>query len=203
MRFFTALSYAALPCSPNPGPDLMSPCSWTFISADQLVGLYDGTEGQAHRVGELRGNRIAAATSLVLARRSTSPELIRQSTRIIPRLTFPTLMIFSDLRKRKIESPKSGRCLRNQTPAVDRRCSLPSVSFSPKMPVSPLPSRLLVAFGKRECVCICAKSVVEGDTPMFVGDEEGAPVIVVNLTRSAQTSGDLQSRFVEVLASGA
>ena len=75
MRFFTALFLFCSPLLAQSWAAFDVTLQLDFVSADQLVGLYDGTEGQAHRVGELRGNRIAAATSLMLARRSASPEL--------------------------------------------------------------------------------------------------------------------------------
>ena len=57
-----------------------------------------------------------------------------------------------------------------------------------------------VALGHENASAYVRRVIWNGDAPVFVGDEEGTPVIVVNLTRSAQRGGDLQSRFIEVLS---
>ena len=172
-----------------------------FASADRLVGLYDGTEGQSRRVGELRGNRIAAATSLVLARRNASPELfLKELESFQAHFSSADDLFGLQETQNRISEVKLllAECKRRQ---LDRRVLATIRQFFPENArVSITIPVFFVALGHENASAYVRRVVWNRDTPVFVGDEEGTPVIVVNLTRSAQHGGDLQSRFVELLS---
>jgi hypothetical protein len=172
-----------------------------FASADNLVALFDGSEGNVQRCAELRGNRIAAATSMVLARRQVPPEqFIRDIESFRAHFSIPddlfglneTQQHFADVKALLQECKR--RQLDRRVLATIRQFFPEDVSVAAAIPV------YFVAMGHENASAYVRHVLWNGNTPVFVGDRMGSPVIVVNVTRSAQLSGDIQTRFVEIMS---
>ncbi|MCX6137210.1 MAG: hypothetical protein NTV54_06925 [Ignavibacteriales bacterium] len=172
-----------------------------FSSADNLVSLFEGSEGNVRRCAQLRGNRIAAATSMVLARREVPPEaFVKHLESFKAHFSISddlfglneTQRRFSDVNALLLE------CKRRQ---LDRRVLATIRQFFPEdATVTTTIPVYFVAMGHENASAYVRRIAWNGDTPVFVGEGMGTPVIVVNLTRSAQLYGDTQSRFVEVMS---
>jgi hypothetical protein len=172
-----------------------------FSSVEELLLLSDGRISSVQKAASLRGNQIAAATSLALARRAPDRDLfIRELDAFRGNLrSTDDLFGFNDTRAflpqiRELLS----ECKRIP---IDRRVIATIEQFFPRdaQIQSSIPV-YFVAFGHENAAAYVRRVVWNGDTPVFVGEGEGELVIVVNLVRSVQYIQDAKIQFIDMLS---
>lgn len=168
-------------------------------SAEELLRYLEGTSFNPARITQSRGTQLAATTSLLLARTTESVELQRALEMIRNGVT-PNEDLFglTDVRQalpfvRKLLDETKKRQL-------DRRIRGTLSSYFPadlelhaSVPV------YVVAFGNEKAAAFVRRVVWNGNTPVFVGESDGEPVIVLNLAR-CMFSDKLEVQFTEMLA---
>ncbi|MGA7160187.1 MAG: DUF5700 domain-containing putative Zn-dependent protease [Bacteroidota bacterium] len=150
---------------------------------------------------DLRGSQLAATTSTLLARRQVSPEafqheleLLRDNSRS-PDDIFglePTRIHLAEVKALLAEIKKG---------ELDRRVIATVEQFFPgDARISTTISVYVVAFGNENASAFVRRVVWRGNTPVFVGENEGEPVIVVNLERLVGNSAPTNVQFIETLS---
>lgn len=171
-----------------------------YSSVEELLDFFGRQTFNSERVARLRGNQLAAATSLYLARKQPSVgdvahelELVRDrynSGEDVYGLQYtqshidPLRKLLSETRKRQL----------------DRRVVSTVESYFPSdtkltgsIPV------YVVAMGNERAAAFVRRVIWKDDRPEFVGEDEGEQVIVLNLARMMQFSPDVNAQFVQVL----
>jgi len=172
-----------------------------YSSAEQLIEVSEGRLHNVNSVADLRGSQLAAATSVVLARRQFPPgtfqhelELLRDSFKS-PDDIFgfgPTRAHLAEI-KALLAEVKKGE--------LDRRVVATVEQFFPAdARISTTLSVYVVAFGNENAAAFVRRVVWNGNTPIFVGENEGEPVIVVNLVRLIGNSMPTNVQFIETLS---
>lgn len=172
-----------------------------FSSIDALVELRDGRIANVDRVAELRGNQIAAATSALLARRAYSlQDFARELDRFRNGSTSSediyglatTAKFFQQIKALLAETKKR---------QLDRRVVATIEPFFPEQArITATIPVYVVALGNENAAAFVRRIVWQGNTPIFVGDDEGELTIVVNLTRSVQYIQEIQLQFVDMMS---
>ena len=175
-----------------------------YSSAEQTLDFFDHHIGNANRVAKLRGNQLAAATSVMLARTTKSDDDFRDQLELARNITrfesdvygfFPAKSHVPELRK-LLNYIKQRQ--------LDRRIVATIASFFPEQAkISTRFSVYLVVIGNERATAFVRRVVWNFDTPTFVSDEEGEPVIVVNLARLIEGPPNVQAQFIEVLSTTA
>ncbi|MDP2887129.1 MAG: DUF5700 domain-containing putative Zn-dependent protease [Ignavibacteria bacterium] len=172
-----------------------------YSSVDEVLDFFDRKANNSARVAKQQGNQIAAGTSLLLARTERpgddfvrALELARdsyKSTNDIYGLKM-TLSRLDELKKLLAET-KSRRLDRRVVATISSL--FPSdASVSLTIPV------FVVAMGNENAAAFVRRVAWKDDTPVFVGDDQGEQVIVLNLARCLIRGGDVQQEFVQVLS---
>jgi hypothetical protein len=175
-----------------------------YSSAEQTLDYFDNRIGDVDRVAKLRGNQLAAATSVLLARTAKSDNDFRDQLELARNISrfesdvygfFPAKSRITELRK-LINTVKQRQ--------LDRRIVATIASFFPEQAkISTRFSVYLVVIGNERASAFVRRVVWNYDTPTFVNDGEGEPVIVVNLARLIDGPPDEQAQFIEVLSTTA
>jgi Putative zinc dependent peptidase (DUF5700) len=175
-----------------------------YSAAEQTLDFFDRRIGNADRVAKLRGNQLAAATSVMLARTSKSDDDFRDQLELARNITrfesdvygfFPAKNHIPELRK-LLNTIKQRQ--------LDRRIVATIASFFPEQAkISTRFSVYLVVIGNERASAFVRHVIWNYDTPTFVNDEEGEPVIVVNLARMIEGHPNEQAQFIEVLSTTA
>lgn len=172
-----------------------------YASTDALLEFLDGRIANVHRVAALRGNQIAATTSALLARKPYSPEdFARELERLrsgsgagTDAYGLKETAMFREQIRALLQEVK-----RRQ---LDRRVVATIAPFFPRSAriTTSIPV-YFVALGNENAAAFVRRIAWRGDTPVFVGDDEGELTIVVNLTRSVQYIRELPVQFVDMLS---
>lgn len=175
-----------------------------YSSADLTLDFFDRRIGNADRIAKLRGNQLAALTSILLARTEKSETDFRDQLELgrnIPRFEsdvygfFPAKNHIPELRSLLAEAKYR---------QIDRRIVATLASyFPPEAKISTRFSLYFVVIGNERASAFERRVIWNYDTPTFVGDDEGEPVIVVNLARAVEASKDLHDQFIEILSTTA
>ena len=192
------------PLHAQPHPDFDFSLGVDYSAAEQTLDYFDRRIGDADRIAKLRGNRLAAATSVTLARTEKSAEDFRDQlelARDIPRFEsdvygfFPAKNHIPELRKLLTEIKRR---------QLDRRIVATIASFFPaEAKIATRFSVYFVVIGNERAAAFVRHVVWNYDTPTFVSDREGDPVIVVNLARVMEGPPDIEAQFIEVLSTTA
>lgn len=172
-----------------------------FQSVDALMELSEGRMANVNRAALLRGNQIAAATSALLAREPYSTERFAQELqRFRNGATMDNDMFgLADASRyrRQIQELSKESKRRN----LDRRVLATIASFFPSSAriTASIPV-YFVAMGNENAAAFVRNVVWRGDTPVFVGDGEGEPTVVVNLTRSVPYLPEVQMQVVDMMS---
>jgi len=172
-----------------------------FNSAEQLLNYFDLQISNPARVAELRGNRLAAATSAMLARTARSGDDVVQQLELARDLAqynndiyglLPAKQHIAELRKLLTETKRR---------QIDRRVIATLASYFPTdTKIFSTIKVYMVAMGNERAAAVVRRVVWHGDVPQFVGEGEGEPVIIFNLARTIESSSDVQVQFLELLA---
>jgi hypothetical protein len=175
-----------------------------YNAAEQTLDLFEHSIGDVDRVAKLRGNQLAAETSILLARTSKSPDDFRDQLDIARNNQnfesdvygfFPAKNHIKELRKLLNEVKRR---------KLDRRIVATIATFFPvQARVSTRFSVYLVVIGNERASAFVRHVVWNYDTPRFVNDEEGEPIIVVNLARVVERLPNEKAQFIEVLSTTA
>ena len=172
-----------------------------YASADELLDFFDRKANNSARVAKQRGNQIAAGTSLLLARTErpgddfvVALELARQSYRSANDIygLNMTMSRLDELKKLLAETKR--RRLDTRVVATISSLFPADAKVSLTIPV------FVVAMGNENAAAFVRRVAWKDDTPLFVGDDQGEQVIVLNLARCLMRGGDVQQEFVQVLS---
>ena len=172
-----------------------------FSSVDALMELSEGRISNVHRAADLRGNRIAAATSALLARRAFSAEHFAVDLERFRSGSTPSDDIYG-LRTTIAYLPQIKALLQEiKKRQLDRRIVSTIEQFFPaSSAINTIIPVYFVALGNDNAAAFVRRIAWDGKTPRFVGDNEGELTIVVNLTRSVQYIRDVQIQFIDMMS---
>jgi len=175
-----------------------------YSAAEQTLDYFDHRTGNTKYVAELRGNQLAAATSIMLARTEKGEddfcqqlELARNNARFESDVYgfSPVKNHLPELRKLLFEVKRR---------QLDRRIVATIASFFPEQAkISTRFSVYFVVIGNERASAFVRHVVWNYDVPTFVGEEKGEPIIVVNLARILEGSANVEAQFIEVLSTTA
>lgn len=171
-----------------------------YSGAERMLDFFDRRTFNPDEVAEARGNRIAAATSLLLARTQRSAgdfthqlELVRDDyttsgdiygLRDAQSHTGQIRKLLAELRKRQLE----------------RRVIATIQAFFPSdARVSGVLPVYVVAMGNEKAAAFVRRVVWKDNTPVFAGENEGDPVIVLNVARMIPAGNDVNTQFIGLL----
>jgi hypothetical protein len=171
-----------------------------YSSTDEMLDFFDRKSNSSSRVAKQRGNQIAAATSLLLARTDRpvddfvrSLELARD-TYNTPDDIYGLKMTAAHLEDlRKLLTEAKSRRLDRRVVATISSLFPSDANVSVTIPV------FVVAMGNEKAAAFVRRVIWRDNVPVFVGDDEGEQVIVLNLTRCLMRGADAGQEFVQVL----
>jgi len=172
-----------------------------YSSADELLDFFGRKANNPARVAKQQGNQIAARTSLLLARTERpgddfvrALELARESFKSMNDIygLKMTMSRLDELKKLLAETKR--RRLDTRVVATISSLFPADASVSLTIPV------FVVAMGNENAAAFVRRVVWRDNTPVFVGDDQGEQVIVLNLARCLIRGGDVQQEFVQVLS---
>lgn len=175
-----------------------------YSAAEQTLDYFDHSTGNTKYVAELRGNQLAAATSVALARTEKADDDFRQQLELARNNArfesdvygfSPAKNHIQELRKLLLEIKHR---------QLDRRIVATIASFFPKQAkISTRFSVYFVVIGNERAAAFMRYVVWNYDVPTFVSEEKGEPIIVVNLARVVERQNNIEAQFVEVLSTTA
>lgn len=171
-----------------------------YSAASQMLDLFDRQMSDANRVADNRGNKIAAATSLMLARTvrpandfATQLELIQDDVN-----TKDDIYGLKDTKAHTSQLRKLLEELRKRQ--LDRRVIATVQSYFPQdARISCTIPVYVVAMGNERAAAFVRWVVWKDDNPVFVQENQGEQVVVLNLTRMISTSNEVNAEFIELL----
>jgi len=171
-----------------------------YTSAEQMLDFFNRQTFNSDPVAGARGNKIAAATSLMLARTERPPqdfahqlELVRDDYNVGEDIygLKETKAHIDQLRKLLAELRK--RQLDRRVVATIQSYFPADASISGVIPV------YVVAMGNEKAAAFVRRVVWKNDTPVFVGESQGEEIIVLNLARALEFSNNINAEFIELL----
>jgi hypothetical protein len=172
-----------------------------YSAAEKTIDYFDYRLGDVDQVAKLRGNQLVAATSVVLARTSKSPDDFRDQLELARKYPgFESDIYGFSIAKNSIPELRKliDEVKRRQ---LDRRIVSTIASFFPAQArVATRFSVYLVVIGNERASAFQRNVVWNYDTPTFVNDNEGEPVIVVNLAQIVKRLPNEKKQFIEVLS---
>jgi len=172
-----------------------------YSAAEQLVDYFDWRGSNPEAVAALPGNRLAAATSVLLARTSRPAGDFLQALKNFRNGSqydndiyglLPVKKHIGELRKLLAEAKKH----RLDTRVVGTL----SAYFPVDTKISASFHVYLVAMGNERTEAFVRRVVWNGGEPVFAGENNGEPVIIVNLLRVLETEPAVQVQYIELLA---
>ena len=191
-----------LPSQTNPNFDFS--LGVDYNAAEQMLDYFDHRTGNTKYVAELRGNQLAAATSVMLARTEKSDDDFRQQLDLARNNTrFESDVYGFTLAKNHIQELRK-LLLEIKHRQLDRRIVATISSFFPEqVKISTRFSVYFVVIGNERAAAFMRRVIWNYDVPIFVGEEKGEPIIVVNLARIVEGQNNVEAQFIEVLSTTA
>ena len=190
---------AILSSQSNPGFDVNLRVDYS--SAEQLIDLCEGKLFSVNAVAELRGSQLAAATSALLARKQISGETFHRELELVRDKSGSSDDVFGFAPARSHLSEIKALLDESKKRELDRRVVATVEQFFPgDARISASLTVYIVAFGHENAAAFVRRVVWNGNTPTFVGDNEGEPIIVVNLARLVNSNPSTQVQFIETLS---
>ena len=172
-----------------------------FASADQTVELYTGLGGNPETICELRGSRIALATTALL---SGKPLSMASLDSALESVKFNQSL--GDDSFRMSEARKNVDAIRELLNVLRKR-NFGQKVVSTVQQLFPPDSRLavrvpvyFVAFGHENIDAFVRRVVWHGDNPEFVGEGNGELTIVVNLSKAIRYGASVDERFLGLMS---
>lgn len=188
-----------LPAQPN--PDFSVNLQVDYSSAEQIIDLCEGRIHNVDAVADLRGSQLAAATSMVLARRELAPEAFKKELESL-RDNFKSTDDVFGFGATRTHLPEIKALLAEyRKRQLDRRVIATIEQFFPSdARISTSIAVYIVAFGNENASAYVRRIAWIGNRPMFVGSGEGEPVIVVSLQRIVESNPSTEVQFIETLS---
>lgn len=172
-----------------------------YSSTEEILDFFDRKSNNSARVAKQPGNQIASATSLLLARTERPTDDFARALELA-RDTYnspsdiyglkTTASHLDELKKLLAESKRR---------RLDRRVVATISSLFPDdARVTLTVPVFVVAMGNENAAAFVRRVVWKENAPVFVGDDEGEQVIVLNLTRCLIRGGDVEQEFIQVLS---
>ncbi len=171
-----------------------------YTAAEQTIQLYENQFVNTGTVAELRGNRIAAATTGMIAAIGNGPYVLQS---YLDSLAYRSY-IKNDLYQLN-EAKNNVEAIKELLQELKRQNFSRKVSatveqiFPHDVPVSTRIPMYIVALGHGNVDAFVRRIVWVGDEPRFVGEDEGELTIVVNLAHAVKYSDRMQERFLDLL----
>lgn len=171
-----------------------------YQSAEKTIELYQGLSGNPADIARLRGSQLALATTAHLAQRRLDVQLLENSLQSAKfnqglgddvfrmkeaRANVGAIKELSTELRRRNFGQKVASTVEQLFPAGARvRGTLPMY---------------FVAFGHQNIDAFVRRVSWENDRPIFVGEQQGEPTIVVNLAKAVYYGRSIDERFVGLL----
>ncbi len=172
-----------------------------FESAEKTVELYKGLSGRPQEIAQLRGSRIALATTSLLAQRVLDVRTLEAS---LEDAKFDQISGDDVFRMREARSTVDA--IEELLIEIKRRNFARRVTSTVEQ-LFPGDARIatsipiyFVAFGPHNINAYVRRVTWRGDTPLFVGEGEGELTIVVNLARAVYSGETVDERFIGALS---
>jgi hypothetical protein len=202
--YFGLMSNLTLTLRSQTNPNFDFSLGVDYNAAEQMLDYFDHRTGNTKYVAELRGNQLAAATSVMLARTEKSDDDFRQQLELARNNTrfesdvygfSPAKNHIQELRKLLLEIKHR---------QLDRRIVATIASFFPEQAkISTRFSVYFVVIGNERAAAFMRHVIWNYDVPIFVSEEKGEPIIVVNLARIVEGPNNVEAQFIEVLSTTA
>ncbi|MGB2867444.1 MAG: DUF5700 domain-containing putative Zn-dependent protease [Bacteroidota bacterium] len=171
-----------------------------YASAEATLDFFDRKTFNATRVAEQRGNQLAAATSLFLAREERPSDDFASQLELF-RDHAGTKDLYGLTRLRNALPRVQALLKETKRRQLERRVVATLESYFPanaqinlEIPV------FVVVLGNERAAAFVRHVVWNNNVPIFVGPQQGEAVIVLNLARTAESGGHLENQFIETLA---
>jgi hypothetical protein len=195
------LFFLSIPAHTQPNTNFDVSFIVDYSAAEQMVDYFDWRGSNSEAVAALPGNRLAAATSVLLARTNRSEDDFLQSLKNVHNGSqfdndiyglLPVKRHIGELRKLLDEAKKH---------RLDSRVVATLAGYFPiNTKISASFHVYVVVMGNDKAEAVVRRVVWHGKDPEFVGENEGEPVIIVNLTRVLETEPDVQGQYLELLS---
>jgi hypothetical protein len=172
-----------------------------YSSAEEMLNFFDRQTFNAQRLADLHGNQIAAATSVMLARTGRTPSDFVHELELV-RDNYTTSGDIYGLKMTQSHADQLRKLL-NETRKrqLDRRIVATIESYFPSdARVSADIPVYVVAMGNEKAAAFVRRVVWQDNKPVFVGENEGEEVIVLNLTRMLGFGQKVDQQFIQVLS---
>ena len=171
-----------------------------YSSAERLLNFFDRQTFNTDVVANATGNKIAAATSLLLARTDRSPQDFSHQLELV-RDDYDIGSDIYGLEETKSHVDQLKKLMEElRKRQLDRRVIATVRSYFPSdakifasFPV------YVVAMGNEKAAAFVRRIVWKDGNPVFVGENQGEEVIVLNVARMIGYSKDVNQQFVELL----
>lgn len=171
-----------------------------YSSAEETLDLLRGGYASTQQLSLLRGNRIAASTSELIAGRADAPALLRAYLD-----SLQAHQIIRDDIYRLEEARRNADTIAALLDELQRRnfnrkvVATVEQLFPGDSPVSAVIPVYVVAFGHENADAYVRRITWKGDTPEFVGEGEGELTIIINLAAAAEYPVRPESRLSSIL----
>jgi hypothetical protein len=172
-----------------------------YSAAEQTLDFFERRTADSRRIAGLRGNQLAAATSVMLERTNKEDDDFRRQLELARDISSFESDIYgmSSGRNHIRELRRLLQEMRRRN--IERRIVATVSSFFPRQArIATRFSVYLVVIGNDRAAAFVRNVVWDYDVPIFVSDEKGEPIIVVNLARIVEQNDDLEKQFTEVLS---
>ena len=170
-----------------------------FTSAERLIELCEGRLRNVKSVSELKGNQLAAATSALLARKQKAwNEFDRELELIRDNFRSDNDIFGLQTTKNNLAQIKAllAECKKRQ---LDKKITSTIEAFFPiSEKINAVLPVYFVAFGNENAAAFVRRVMWIDNYPVFVGDNQGNAVIVVNLSRLMQYHPKTEIQFIEL-----
>lgn len=183
----------------NPNFDLS--LGLDYESAEKTLDYFDFVINSSQSVTELRGNRLVAATSELLARTEKSADDFQKQLELARNNIHFDSDIYGFHIARKHTKELRKLCTELKRRRVDRKIVATLASFFPEQAkISTRFSVYFVVVGNERAGAFVRHVVWKFDTPIFVSEEKGEPIIVVNLASVVGRITDMEAQILEILS---
>ena len=172
-----------------------------YESAEKTVELYKGLSGRPSEIAQLRGSRIALATTSLLAQRVLDIHTLEAA---LEEAKFD--QISGDDVFRLKEARRAVGAIEGLLIEIKRRNFARKVTstveqlFPPDANIVTSIPIYFVAFGHHNINAYVRRVAWRGHVPIFVGEGEGELTIVVNLARAVYSGETVDERFIGTLS---
>ncbi len=172
-----------------------------YLSADKTVELYEGLSGRPTEIALLRGSQLALAVTAMLAQRQlTTPDLERSlEAAKFNQSDGDDLFRMRPARAHVREIRELVEMMRRRN-FGQRVVSTVEQLFPEDARVQARIPMFVVAFGHQNIDAFVVRVIWEGDVPHPAGENEGEPVIVVNVARAIDDGASADERFIGLLS---